>query len=59
MAEPNHSPPLSEGAEPHLTDLARVSPFIIEKIIDYNVHGEVKDVKRLASGDLRVETFKE
>lgn len=37
--------------------LARLSPFIIKKIIDYNVNGEVKDVKRFANGDLRVETF--
>ena len=37
--------------------LARLSPVIIKKVIDYNVQGEVKNVKRLASGDLRVETF--
>ena len=37
--------------------LARLSPFIIKKVIDYNVQGEVKNVKRLASGDLRIETF--
>ena len=37
--------------------LARLSPVIIKKVIDYNVQGEVKNVKRLASGDLRIETF--
>lgn len=37
--------------------LARLSSFIITKVTDYNVHGEVKYVKRHASRDLKVETF--
>ena len=36
------------------TPLARLNPFIVKRVIDYNVGGTVDAVRKLASGDLLV-----